>query len=119
MCNGHRDRLGARCWHASFESQSYPKLRLPPPSLCLQGVTGPSNDAQFCCPITGVAFNGRYKFFVYKPTGQVVSHGLCLSRDERTSSDMKGMEDKDRGPFSPPWISLTPPSPALLSPLPR
>ena len=38
-----------------------------------RGVTGPSNDAQFCCPITGLAFNGRFKFFMVKPTGLVVS----------------------------------------------
>ena len=31
--------------------------------------------AQFCCPIAGVAFNGRYKFSVIKATGHVVRGG--------------------------------------------
>lgn len=35
--------------------------------------TGPGNDAQFCCPITGVAWNGRYKFVVFKASGHAVS----------------------------------------------
>jgi hypothetical protein len=35
--------------------------------------TGPSNDAQFCCPVTGVAWNGRYKFVVFKASGLAVS----------------------------------------------
>ncbi|GIL49086.1 hypothetical protein Vafri_5553 [Volvox africanus] len=32
-----------------------------------------SNDSDFCCPVTGVAFNGRYKFVVLRPSGHVVS----------------------------------------------
>lgn len=33
----------------------------------------PSNNSDFCCPISGVAFNGRYKFLVLRPSGHVVS----------------------------------------------
>ncbi|KAG1664938.1 hypothetical protein FOA52_004460 [Chlamydomonas sp. UWO 241] len=37
-----------------------------------QGGVGPSNEAAFCCPISGAGFNGRYKFVAFK-TGLVVS----------------------------------------------
>jgi hypothetical protein len=37
-----------------------------------QGAVGPSNEAAFCCPISGAGFNGRYKFVAFK-TGHVVS----------------------------------------------
>ncbi|KAG2454878.1 hypothetical protein HYH02_000709 [Chlamydomonas schloesseri] len=33
----------------------------------------PSNDSQFCCPLSGLPFNGRYKFVVLRPSGLVVS----------------------------------------------
>ena len=42
-----------------------------------QGSVGPSNETEFCCPISGVEFNGRCKFFVFRPTGQVVSDAGC------------------------------------------
>ncbi|GFR53085.1 hypothetical protein Agub_g15795 [Astrephomene gubernaculifera] len=32
-----------------------------------------TNDSEFSCPVTGVAFNGRYKFVVLRPSGHVVS----------------------------------------------
>ncbi|GAX81855.1 hypothetical protein CEUSTIGMA_g9283.t1 [Chlamydomonas eustigma] len=42
-------------------------------ALALKGSSGPSNESQFCCPVSGVEFNGRYKFVVFKSTGHVVS----------------------------------------------
>ncbi|GLC40062.1 hypothetical protein PLESTF_000933400 [Pleodorina starrii] len=33
----------------------------------------PSNDSDFCCPVSGVALNGRYRFVVLRPSGHVVS----------------------------------------------
>lgn len=42
---------------------------------------GPSNEAQFCCPISAVPWNGRYKFTVFRKTGHAVRswglHGAC------------------------------------------
>ena len=41
--------------------------------------TGPSKGAggsgasAYCCPVTGVALNGRYRFVVHRPTGHLVS----------------------------------------------
>ncbi|MEW5299104.1 MAG: hypothetical protein WDW36_002150 [Sanguina aurantia] len=43
----------------------------PPTNLI--GSMGPSNDADFICPVSGVDFNGRYRFVVFRPTGAVVS----------------------------------------------
>jgi hypothetical protein len=48
--------------------------------VALKGSSGPSNESHFSCPVSGVEFNGRYKFVVFKSTGHVVSvRGLLLS----------------------------------------
>jgi len=44
-----------------------------PQSAASHGSNGPSNDSPFCCPVTGVEFNGRYKFVTFRPTGHTVS----------------------------------------------
>ncbi|GIL81825.1 hypothetical protein Vretimale_1422 [Volvox reticuliferus] len=46
-----------------------PNAKAAASQTCFQ----PSNDSDFCCPVTGVAFNGRYKFVVLRPSGHVVS----------------------------------------------
>eukprot|EP00198_Chlamydomonas_reinhardtii_P006336 XP_001695672.1 predicted protein [Chlamydomonas reinhardtii] len=33
----------------------------------------PGNESQFCCPVSGQPFNGRYKFVILRPSGLVVS----------------------------------------------
>ncbi len=38
----------------------------------VNGSAAPTNESQFCCPITGVALNGRYKFVAFRSTGHVV-----------------------------------------------
>jgi hypothetical protein len=37
------------------------------------GAAVPSNEADFSCPVCGVAFNGKYKFVFLRPGGLVVS----------------------------------------------
>ncbi len=34
---------------------------------------GVDNVARFCCPLTGLDMNGRFRFFVMRPGGHVVS----------------------------------------------
>ncbi|EFJ45713.1 hypothetical protein VOLCADRAFT_63267, partial [Volvox carteri f. nagariensis] len=49
------------------------ELKLHPAKKSASATFQPSNDSDFCCPVTGVAFNGRYKFVVLRPSGHVVS----------------------------------------------
>ncbi len=54
---------------------------------------------QFCCPVSGVAFNGKFKFVVFKATGHTVSRVV-------------GLQQLD--PFAPQYMTSTSAHPAIL-----
>ncbi|KAL8217120.1 hypothetical protein R6Q57_023957 [Mikania cordata] len=42
-------------------------------SVELESIPGPDSDVKFQCPITGLEFNGKYKFYALKSCGHVLS----------------------------------------------
>lgn len=50
-----------------------PNKKAKAPKAAERGGHQPTNDADFCCSITGLEFNGRFKFLVHRATGHVVS----------------------------------------------
>eukprot|EP00199_Chlamydomonas_sp_CCMP681_P002067 CAMPEP_0119102696 /NCGR_PEP_ID=MMETSP1180-20130426/1349_1 /TAXON_ID=3052 ORGANISM="Chlamydomonas cf sp, Strain CCMP681" /NCGR_SAMPLE_ID=MMETSP1180 /ASSEMBLY_ACC=CAM_ASM_000741 /LENGTH=400 /DNA_ID=CAMNT_0007087023 /DNA_START=70 /DNA_END=1272 /DNA_ORIENTATION=- len=53
--------------------ENHPQGKRGLPAVAAKGLHQPGNDCDFCCPITGVEFNGRFKFMVHRPTGRVIS----------------------------------------------
>lgn len=50
-----------------------PSKKKEAPQVAAKGINQPGNDSDFCCPITGLELNGRFKFCAHRGTGLVVS----------------------------------------------
>lgn len=69
----------------------------------------PSNDAPFCCPITGAAFNGRFKFVVFRETGMAVAE-RALREVPAVVAEMVGRKTTDED-----WLIVNATGEALLA----
>lgn len=73
----------------------------------------PSNDCAFCCPISGLPLNGRYKFVLLRATGHVVSE-KALKDVPAAVEDLAGggkkLAELEAIPLNPTgeWLALPP-----------
>lgn len=78
------------------------------PKAAERGASQPGNDAAFCCPITGLEFNGRFKFMAHRKTGLTVSEKAVKEVPAVVSELLEGASIVPED-----WIPVNPPEDQL------
>mmetsp|Transcript_43847 Transcript_43847/g.139734 ORF Transcript_43847/g.139734 Transcript_43847/m.139734 type:complete len:386 (-) Transcript_43847:97-1254(-) len=75
--------------------------KAPAVNIHVKGNTGPPSEAQWRCPISGQEFNGRFKFVVFRPTGEVFSEKAVKEMGTGVLADAGGKKEFAEGELQP------------------